>query len=343
MSDKQRILITGGAGYIGSHVSVELIAAGFDIVVYDNFENAAAGVPGRVSHISKTDFPVIKGDVSDKDLISATLKEHRPDLVMHLAGKKAVGESVEDPLMYYRANLGGGISLIEAMQENGVGKLIFSSSATVYAFGDGKPLDETSPVRPSNPYGQTKLMLEDIISDVVAAGKLTDAVSLRYFNPVGAHSSGLIGEAPSGAPNNLFPFIAQTAAGLRKLVQVFGDDYDTTDGTGVRDYIHVVDLARGHLAAAKYLLTNETHGQHQRVNLGTGTGYSVMQALKAFSTACGFEIPYEIVGRRPGDIASCVADPERAAQMLNWWAEYSLDRMCSDHWAFQSKIGKNRS
>lgn len=336
MASKSMIFITGGCGFIGSHVAVELIAAGYDILIYDNFENAAPDVPDRIAKITGQSVPVIRGDVRERALLSDSLAQHKPDLVMHFAGKKAVGESVAEPLMYYDANVGGGIQLLEAMKENGIERLVFSSSATVYAYTDGGRLNESSSVAPSNPYGRTKLMLEEVIADAVFAGALQSAISLRYFNPVGAHGTGLIGEEPRNRPNNLFPFIAQTAAGLQEKVQVFGNDYDTHDGTGVRDYIHVVDLAKGHLAAAGYLLKNE-ECLHQRVNLGTGRGYSVMEALAAFSKACGFEVPFEFVPRRPGDIATCVADPDLAKRLLNWTAEHSLERMCADHWAFQSK------
>ncbi len=335
MHSQPMIFITGGAGYIGSHTAVELLAAGFRIAILDNFENSARDVPGRISRISGESFPVIDGDVRDQDLVSEILKRYQPELVMHFAGKKAVGESVARPLFYYQANLDGGLSLLEAMEKNGVRNLIFSSSATVYASVDGERLDETAFLEPSNPYGRTKLMLEEIISDAVAANALGNAISLRYFNPVGAHSSGLIGEDPCNTPNNLFPLIAQTAAGLRESVLVFGDDYPTLDGTGVRDFIHVVDLAKGHVAAANHLLRKNDFGAHLSVNLGTGSGYSVLQAITAFSEACGFEIPHKVVGRRPGDIASCIADATLAEKMLDWRATLGLQRMCADQWAYQ--------
>ncbi|WP_435231543.1 UDP-glucose 4-epimerase GalE [Pseudopelagicola sp. nBUS_20] len=337
MTTQPLILITGGAGFIGSHVAVELLSVGYNVLIYDNFENAASDVPDRITKITGAQATVVRGDVRDRPLISETLARYKPDLVMHFAGKKAVGESVAKPLFYYEANIGGGICLLTAMSENNIGKLVFSSSATVYKFVDGKRLTENAPTCPTNPYGRTKLMLEDIVSDAVTAGALQGAISLRYFNPVGAHSSGLIGEEPRNKPNNLFPFIAQTAAGLQETVPVFGNNYKTPDGTGVRDYIHVVDLARGHLAAANYLLDRKDTGEHQRINLGTGFGYSVMQALSAFSSACGFEIPHKILPRRPGDVATCIADPELANRLLSWRAESSLDRMCVDHWRFQSK------
>ena len=337
MTKRKRILATGGAGYIGSHVVTELMAAGYDAIVLDNFENAAEDVPQRLERITGKTVPVVRGDVRDRALVAETLDRHGIDAVIHLAGKKAVGESVEQPLLYFDANVGGAITLFDAMREHGVRHLVFSSSATVYGAVERMPIDETAPVQPTNPYGRTKLMIEDILTDTVAAGAVGSAISLRYFNPVGAHSSGLIGEEPSDTPNNLFPYIAQTAAGWRDHVRVFGDDYDTPDGTGVRDYVHVVDLARGHVAALRYLLDDRADGTHLRINLGTGQGHSVLEALQAFSTACGFEIPREIAPRRPGDVAACVADPSRAEELLGWRSELALDRMCTDHWAFQHR------
>ncbi|MEN9408076.1 MAG: hypothetical protein RL216_50 [Pseudomonadota bacterium] len=337
MTKRLTILATGGAGFIGSHVVVELIAAGHCVVILDNFENASPEVPARLRRITGSDVPTVRGDVRDRDLVQSVLVRYGIDAVIHLAGKKAVGESVAQPLMYYESNLGGGITLLEAMQATKVGKLLFSSSATVYAPGES-PMDEDHPVAPSNPYGRTKLMLEDIITDAVAASALQSAISLRYFNPVGAHPSGLIGEDPSAIPNNLFPFIAQTAAGWHAKVRIFGDDYNTPDGTGVRDYIHVVDLARGHVAALLHLMAGGMPPAHQRFNLGTGRGYSVREALTTFSRTCGFEVPYEIVSRRPGDVATCVARPDKAATVLGWRAERSLEQMCADHMAFQRAV-----
>lgn len=334
MAHRMTVLATGGAGFIGSHVAVELVAQGHAVVILDNFENAAPDVPARLRQITGSDIPTIRGDVRDRDLVARVLDRHGIDAVIHLAGRKAVGESVAAPLGYYEANLGGGIALLEAMQACGVGRLLFSSSATVYAPGTA-PLDEDHPLAPSNPYGRTKLMLEDIITDAVAAGSIRQAISLRYFNPVGAHPSALIGEDPRATPNNLFPFIAQTATGRQARVRIFGNDYDTPDGTGVRDYIHVVDLARGHVAALAHLRATPSAPAHQRFNLGTGRGYSVKEALAAFSRACGFDIPHEIVARRPGDVATCVACPDRAARLLGWRATLGLERMCADHMAFQ--------
>lgn len=342
MTERKRVLTTGGAGYIGSHVVVELMAAGFDAIILDNFENAAADVPQRIECITGRAVPVVRGDVRDRALVAETLGRFEIDAVIHLAGKKAVGESVAEPLRYFDANVGGATILLDTMRELGTPHLIFSSSATVYGLVDRIPIDEMAPVKPTNPYGRSKLMIEEIITDTLAAGALSGGISLRYFNPVGAHHSGIIGEEPNGVPNNLFPFIAQTAAGWRDSVRVFGDDYDTPDGTGVRDYIHVVDLARGHVAALRYVLEGRADGTHLRINLGTGRGHSVLETLHAFSAACGFEIPREICPRRPGDVAACVADPSRAAALLGWQAELSLERMCADHWAFQSGLAGRR-
>ncbi|MEP1933363.1 MAG: UDP-glucose 4-epimerase GalE, partial [Roseibium sp.] len=291
-----------------------------------------------ISQITKKEIPVIRADVRDQSKVAETLAKFSVNEVIHLAGKKAVGESVADPFQYYDANVGGGLSLLRAMNDTGVERLIFSSSATVYDGTSQDLLDERAPLGPNNPYGRTKLFLEEIISDAVAAGKIASAISLRYFNPVGCHSSGKIGENPVGAPNNLFPYIAQTAAGLRDKVSVFGDDYNTRDGTGIRDYIHVVDLARGHVAALDYLADSSQRDAHLRVNLGTGNGHSVKEVLAAFSDACGLEVPHEIVGRRPGDAASCIANPELAEKLLNWRAGHTLEQMCQDHWAFQCKL-----
>ena len=342
MTGQLTVLATGGAGFIGSHVVVELIAAGHRVVILDNFENAAPDVPARLRRITGVEVATVRGDVRDGDLVRSVLERYGVGAVIHLAGKKAVGESVAAPLMYYEANLGGGITLLQAMQAVGVGRLLLSSSATVYAPGVA-PLDEEQPTGPSNPYGRTKLMLEEIITDAVAAGSIESAISLRYFNPVGAHASGLIGEDPRAVPNNLFPFIAQTVAGWHPKVRVFGDDYDTPDGTGVRDYIHVVDLARGHVAALHHLLAGKRPAGHQRFNLGTGRGYSVKEALATFSRACGFDVPHEIVARRPGDVAACVARPDKAAAVLGWTAAKSLDEMCADHLAFQRAVTRREA
>jgi len=339
MIDRTWILAAGGAGFIGSHVVVELVAAGYGVVILDNFENAAPDIPARLRRITQVDIPTIRGDIRDRTLVERVLVQYGIEAVIHLAGKKAVGESVAQPLMYYDANVGGGIALLEAMKASKVRKLLFSSSATVYGPSD-RPMTEDHPVAPSNPYGRTKLMLEEIITDAVAAGAVERAISLRYFNPVGAHRSGLIGEDPRATPNNLFPFIAQTAVGWHDKVRIFGQDYATHDGTGVRDYIHVVDLARGHVAAISHLMAGGADPSHLRLNLGTGTGHSVKEAIAAFSRACGFDIPHEFVARRPGDIATCVADPGEAERLLGWRARHSFEEMCRDHWAFQKASAK---
>ena len=330
------VLATGGAGYIGSHVTVELLAAGHDVVILDNFENARRDVVERIGAIGVGLPVLVEGDVRDSERVRSVFDLHRIDAVIHLAGKKAVGESVANPLLYFDANLNGAITLLRTMGEAKVRRLVFSSSATVYGLTERLPIDETAPLGPTNPYGQTKLMIEEMIDALVIAEPELSAISLRYFNPVGAHSSGRIGEDPNDIPNNLFPYIAQTAAGWRKSVQVFGSDYPTRDGTGLRDYIHVVDLARGHVAALERLLREDrARGSHERYNLGTGRGSTVLEALAAFSRACGTGIPYEIVGRRPGDVAASVADPSRAKASLGWSARHGLDEMCRDHWAFQ--------
>ena len=267
------------------------------------------------------------------------LRVHGVDAVIHLAGKKAVGDSVADPLTYFNDNLNGALSLLRAMAATGVGRLVFSSSATVYGTPDRLPIDESAPTRATSPYGRTKLMIEEIIDDFAASRPDFRAISLRYFNPVGAHASGLIGENPRGTPNNLFPYVMETAAQERPFVRVFGDDYATPDGTGLRDYIHVCDLARGHLAALNGLMLDEEPGvQHRRVNLGTGQGYTVLQVLSAFSRACGRRIPYEIQPRRPGDVAASVADPSLAMRLFGWCAMHGLDRMCRDQWRFKARL-----
>lgn len=336
------VLATGGAGFIGSHVVVALLDAGYRVIILDNFENSDHRVVTRIKEIAQRDVTLVEGDVRDRGEVAALLRQHRVDAVIHLAGKKAVGESVADPLLYFHDNLLGAISLLGAMRECGLRHLVFSSSATVYGYPKTLPVAETAPTGVTNPYGRTKLMIEDIIDDVTVAEPDFRAISLRYFNPVGAHPSALIGENPRGIPNNLFPYVAQTAAGLRKVVQVFGSDYDTIDGTGVRDYIHVVDLARGHVAAITRLLEDRPDTAHQRINLGTGTGYSVLQIITSFSLACGFPIPFEVVGRRPGDAAESVADPSLARRLLGWSADHDLAAMCRDHWAFQKRLEDER-
>ncbi|MFP7671916.1 UDP-glucose 4-epimerase GalE [Marivita sp. S0852] len=331
------ILATGGAGYIGSHTTVELLNAGYSVVIIDNFENSArdalAGVP-KITGGGK--IWLVEGDVRNARLVADVIQRHSVDAVIHFAGKKAVGESVADPLLYYHDNINGALSVLSAMRGTGCKRLVFSSSATVY--GDAKvlPIPETALTCGQNPYGRSKLMIEDIIDDFVVSTDDFHALSLRYFNPVGAHPSGFIGENPNGPPNNLFPFIVQAAAGMRNKVQIFGNDYETHDGTGSRDYIHVVDLARGHVAAVEHLFSQMTNIlPHRKVNLGTGKGHTVLEVLNAFSKVCGFQIPYQIGPRRPGDVGLSLADPSLASALFNWSAELGLEEMCRDHWRFQ--------
>lgn len=340
---ERKILATGGAGYIGSHVAVALLEAGYDVVILDNLENSNLTVIDKIENISQARVTFVRGDVRDRATLDAIFQNHKIDAVVHLAGKKAVGESVSDPLLYYHDNMLGAVTLLQAMKEARVNRLIFSSSATVYGVPERLPLDETCKTGVTNPYGRTKLMIEEILDDCVAANPDLNAVSLRYFNPVGAHSSHLIGENPKGVPSNLLPYVAQTALGDRPFVQVFGADYDTTDGSGLRDYIHVVDLAAGHLAAINFVLNcAQTGMRHRRINLGTGIGHTVLEVIAAFSVACGFPVPYRIVARRPGDTAASVADVSLAHKLLGWQAQFGLDQMCADQWAFVSKVWNNR-
>jgi UDP-glucose 4-epimerase len=331
--EPMNILLTGGAGYIGSHTYVALLEAGYTPVILDNFANSHPEVLNRLERI--TGQPVIceRGDVQDRALVEAVLKRHDIAGVMHFAGDKAVGESVAKPLKYYRNNLGGAISLLEAMESVSCEVLVFSSSATVYGDPVRVPITEDFARSHTNPYGHTKLVIEDILIAQGAARPELKVATLRYFNPVGAHESGLIGEDPSGIPNNLMPYITQVAVGQRAQLQVFGSDYPTLDGTGVRDYIHVCDLAEGHVAALKTLLER---GQSVTVNLGTGSGYSVLEVVKAFETASGRPVPYQLVARRPGDVAQCYADPAQALALLGWRASRGLDQMCADAWRWQS-------
>lgn len=332
------VLATGGAGYIGSHVVAELMAAGHHVVVLDDLSNAEPDAVERLAHLGLGRPEMVVGDVRDAATLEALFARHPVDAVIHLAGLKAVGESVAEPLRYHAVNVGGAIELLAAMRRHGVCRIVFSSSATVYGAPERNPIREDAPLDPRSPYGRTKLVIEQILDDLAASDPGFAAVSLRYFNPVGAHASGLIGENPRGVPNNLFPFIAQTAAGLRERLRIYGNDYPTPDGTGIRDYIHVLDLAAGHASALDFLLAGEGGGRNTPVNLGCGRGYSVLESVAAFSRAVGREIPYEIVGRRPGDVAECVADARRAAALLGWRATRSLDEMCADHWAFQSRL-----
>ena len=327
------ILLTGGAGYIGSHTAVELLCEGYDVIVVDNYVNSSEKSLRRVEEITGKTVKAYEADVADKAAMTRIFKENKIDAVIHFAGLKAVGESVREPLMYYRNNLDSTLTLVEVMLENGCKKLVFSSSATVYGSPDKCPITEDMRTgNCSNPYGWTKYMIEQILSGVCVANPDFEVVLLRYFNPVGAHKSGKIGEMPNGIPNNLMPYITQVADGKLKQLSVFGNDYDTPDGTGVRDYIHVVDLAKGHVAAIRY----EAKGASV-FNLGTGVGYSVLDMVKAFERENGVKVPYVIADRRPGDIAACYADPKKAKEMLGWQAEYTLDDMVRDSWNWQSK------
>lgn len=331
------ILVTGGAGYIGSHTCVELLNAGFDVTVFDNFCNSHSEALRRVEHITGKKLHIIRGDVRDRAALVAALRESGAAAVIHFAGLKSVGESVSQPLAYYDNNIVGTVRLLEAMSECGVRTLVFSSSATVYGDPQRLPLTEDHPLSATNPYGRTKLMIEEILRDLHRSDSSWRCGILRYFNPVGAHPSGLIGEDPQGTPDNLMPYVAQVAVGRRESLNIWGNDYPTPDGTGVRDYIHVVDLAFGHLKALEALNTPERQGQTGclTVNLGTGAGYSVLDMVRAFEQASGRPVPYKIAPRRPGDIASCYADPELALKLLGWRAERGLEAMCTDAWRWQ--------
>lgn len=325
------ILVTGGAGFIGSHTSVELLEAGYDIVILDNFSNSKPEALNRIKKITGKDFKFYKADLLDIDAVRNVFSENKIDSVIHFAGLKAVGESVRKPIEYYHNNITGTLMLITAMRETGVKKIVFSSSATVYGMHNKAPYVEDMPTSATNPYGYTKVMIEQILKDVYVSDNEWSVSLLRYFNPIGAHKSGLIGEDPNGIPNNLLPYIAQVAVGKLERLGVFGNDYDTPDGTGVRDYIHVVDLAKGHLAALKYVL--ETTGV-EAVNLGTGKGSSVMEVLHSFEKACGRELPYKVMPRRAGDIDICYANTEKAKKIFGWEAKYDLDEMTADGWNF---------
>ncbi len=330
----KKILVTGGAGYIGSHACVELLNAGHDLVVVDNLSNSKFEALTRVQLITGRELSFHHVDVRDKHALLEVFSRYNIDAVLHFAGLKSVGESVENPLRYYDHNVAGTIALCEVMADQGVRKLVFSSSATVYGEPRAMPIREDFPVgATTNPYGTSKLMIESILHDLQGANPEWSIAVLRYFNPVGAHSSGLIGEDPNGMPNNLMPFIAQVAVGRREYLNVYGGDYETQDGTGVRDYIHVVDLAKGHLAALDYL---SKHVGILTVNLGTGQGFSVLEMVNAFQKTSGVEIKYRIVARRAGDVACCYADPGLAAEKLSWRAELGVDAMCEDTWRWQS-------
>jgi UDP-glucose 4-epimerase len=327
------ILVTGGSGYIGSHTCIELIQAGFDVLVLDNLSNSSPESLKRVEQITGKTVTFIQGDVRDKALLKQLFEDHTITSVIHFAGLKAVGESVSMPLEYYDNNIGGTLALLEVMADSKCRSLVFSSSATVYGDPHTVPIREDFPLSATNPYGRSKLVIEEILRDLYKSDSAWNISLLRYFNPVGAHESGLIGEDPNGPPNNLMPFISQVAIGRQESLRVFGGDYPTPDGTGVRDYIHVVDLARGHVKAVQKL--QESPGL-LTINLGTGQGYSVLEMVRAFEAASGRTIPYAIVERRPGDVATCYADPSRAKELLDWEAERGLEQMCEDTWRWQS-------
>ena len=329
------VLVTGGMGYIGSHTCVELLEEGFDVVVIDNLVNSSEKAKERIEEITGRAFTFYRADVRDRKKLDEIFSAHDIDCVIHFAGLKAVGESVEKPLEYYDNNLGSTITLCEAMRAHGVRKIIFSSSATVYSADNDMPLYETSSIgNCTNPYGWTKYMCEQILRDYVKADPTWSVALLRYFNPVGAHPSGLIGEDPKGIPKNLMPYISQTAIGRFEYLRVFGDDYNTPDGTGVRDYIHVVDLARGHVTAISYMAE---HTGELVFNLGTGRGCSVLELVHAFEKANGLTVPYKIVGRRAGDIDECYCSPEKSRRELGWSAEFDVEDMCRDSWRWQTK------
>lgn len=329
-----RVLVTGGAGYIGSHTVLHLLAAGHEVVVVDDFSNARPTVVTRLEELSGQAVPVHAFDLAEADKLAALLAQESFDAVVHFAGFKAVGQSVAQPLDYYRNNLGGTLSMLTAMARHGVHRLVFSSSATVYGPDAPVPMTEDLPTSATNPYGWTKVMIEQVLRDLAAAQPQWRVAVLRYFNPVGAHPSGRIGEDPSDTPNNLMPYVAQVAVGRRGKLAVFGDDYDTVDGTGVRDYIHVEDLAAGHLAALEWIAAHDR--PLSTWNLGTGRGTSVLELVAAFERASGRPIPYQVVGRRPGDIAASYADPSRAQAELGWLAVKSVEDMCADTWRWQS-------
>ena len=330
-----KVLVTGGAGYIGSHTCVELLNRGIDVVVIDNLVNSSAKAIERVEEITGKKVAFYEEDVRNRAVLDAIFEKHDIDCAIHFAGLKAVGESVSMPLEYYDNNLFSTVRLCEAMRDHKVKKIVFSSSATVYSGNNEMPLKEASETgHCTNPYGWTKYMSEQILRDTASSDKDWSVVLLRYFNPIGAHESGLIGEDPRGIPNNLMPFVAQVASGRRDHLNVYGDDYDTPDGTGVRDYIHVVDLARGHVAAINYM---QNHTGEGVFNLGTGNGYSVLDMVKTFERVNGVKVPYEIAPRRPGDLATVYASPDKSAEILGWKAEYNLEDMCRDTWAWQKK------
>src|SRR5450830_1391106 len=327
------ILVTGGMGYIGSHTCVELLQAGHSVVILDNLSNSNAAVQQRIERITGQTTRFVNADIRDRAAVEGAFRDHQIDAVIHFAGLKAVGESVEQPLRYYDNNVTGSIVLFETMQQFGVETLVFSSSATVYGDPASVPITEDFPLSATKAYGRSKLMIEEMLRDLARARPSWRISLLRYFNPVGAHASGLIGEDPQGVPNNLLPFVAQVAVGRREFLNVWGNDYATPDGTGVRDYIHVVDLALGHLKALERL---QQHSECLAINLGTGVGYSVLDMVQAFEQASGQPVPYKVGARRAGDIASCYADPAQALALLGWRAERGLEAMCIDTWRWQS-------
>lgn len=329
----KKILVTGGAGYIGSHTCIELVSAGFEPIVVDNLCNSKQESLRRIEKITGEKIRFYREDVRDRDGLQAIFRAHQFSAVIHFAGLKAVGESVQMPVAYYDVNVNGSLVLLRAMAEAGVKQLVFSSSATVYGDPATVPIRENFPLSATNPYGRSKLMAEDILRDVFKSDPQWRMALLRYFNPVGAHASGLIGEDPNGIPNNLMPVVSQVAVGKRKALSIFGNDYPTRDGTGVRDYIHVVDLARGHVHALNALASKPGL---ITVNLGTGNGYSVLEVVRAFEQASGRKVPFELVERRPGDVAACFADPSLAMELIGWKANLGLQQMCSDSWRWQS-------
>jgi UDP-glucose 4-epimerase len=329
-----RLLVTGGAGYIGSHTAVVLLEAGHEVVSLDNYSNSSPRSLERVRSITGRRLTALEGDIRDRALLAKLFKQRPVDGVVHFAGLKAVGESVAKPLEYYENNVGGTIVLLQAMRAAGVTRIVFSSSATVYGAPDALPIAEDAPIRTTNPYGATKAMVEQMLRDLAAADARFAAVALRYFNPIGAHPSGEIGEDPHDIPNNLFPFICQVAAGRREQLSVFGNDWPTQDGTGVRDYLHVVDLAAGHLRAFEYA---QRQTGFTPINLGTGRGVSVLELVHAFAAATGRPVPHRITARRPGDIAACWADASAAARLLGWKTERSVEQACADGWRWQSR------
>ncbi|KVZ11564.1 UDP-glucose 4-epimerase GalE [Burkholderia stagnalis] len=332
MTTKGTILVTGGAGYIGSHTAVELLDHDYDVVIVDNLVNSKAESVRRVAQITGKTPAFHQVDVCDEAALGKVFDAHPITGAIHFAALKAVGESVAKPLEYYRNNIGGLLTVLKVMRERNVKQFVFSSSATVYGVPERSPIDESFPLSATNPYGQSKLIAEQVLRDLELSDPSWRIATLRYFNPVGAHASGLIGEDPSGIPNNLMPYVAQVAVGKLDRLRVFGSDYPTPDGTGVRDYIHVVDLAQGHIAALDALVKRDASFV---VNLGTGRGYSVLEVVRAFEKASGRPVPYELVARRPGDVAECYANPQAAADIIGWRAKYGLDEMCVDHWRWQ--------